>query len=272
MKIGVRAHDYGRGSVEEIAAVLKQEGYEAVQLAIPKSFAGVESYSDITAELLEEIHEVFTREQIEIAVLGCYMDLGNPDEKIRSKAVETFIQCMEFSKIVGAKVTGSETSYSHLSKLEKRRWHPYMMEALQQIAGAAERIDADFAIEPVGWHPLEDAETAREVLDALNSRHAKIILDPANILERPDLICQKNYWEYVLELLGDDIAAVHLKDFVMDQGNYRGVLLGEGIMEYEVLEQWLKKHPDMPVLREEMVPKTAEYDLKYMRDMKNRTA
>ena len=102
MKIGVRAHDYGRHGVADYAALLKKEGYEAIQLAIPKAFTGIESYSDITEKLCEEIHEEFAKQDIEIAVLGCYMDLGNPDEEIRTQAVKTFKNCLRFNQIIGA--------------------------------------------------------------------------------------------------------------------------------------------------------------------------
>ena len=84
MKIGVRAHDYGRHGVADYAALLKKEGYEAVQLAIPKAFTGIEGYGDITEELCEQIREEFAKQEIEIAVLGCYMDLGNPDAEVRA--------------------------------------------------------------------------------------------------------------------------------------------------------------------------------------------
>ena len=128
MKIGVRAHDYGRHGVADYAALLKKEGYEAIQLAIPKAFTGITGYGDITEELCEEIREEFAKQEIEIAVLGCYMDLGNPDEQIRAQAVRTFKDCLRFNQIIGARVVGSETAYPRLSKWEKHLWFGSMME------------------------------------------------------------------------------------------------------------------------------------------------
>lgn len=270
MKIGVRGHDYGKGSVQEIAEKLAAEGYEAVQLSIPKIIKGVEQYHDITPSLIEEIHTVFQEKKIEIAVLGCYMDLGNPDKEVRERAVTIFKQQLSYSKVLGARVTGTETGYPKLSKIEKRQWYPYMMDSLKQINEEAQRLDVNYAIEPVWSHPLEDAELAREVVEQLGS-HAKIILDPVNILERPDMIRQDRYWEYCLELLGDRIEAIHLKDFVYDEkGDYKPVRLGQGVMQYSVLENWLKKHPDIAVLREEMNLATAAQDLEFMRQMQQR--
>lgn len=266
MKIGVRAHDYGRHGVAELAALLKKEGYQAVQLAIPKSFTGITCYEDITEALCEQIRGEFEKQEIEIAVMGCYMDLGNPDETVRAQAVATFRRCLRLNKILGARVVGSETAYPHLSRLEKHRWFPAMMESLKELCDEAERLDVWMAVEPVGWHPLEDAETAAEVLRALGSDHVKIIFDPANVLERPAEINQGAYWKRCLKLLGDDIEAIHLKDFTVDEnGAYVPKLLGEGDMDYSVLSEWLKKRADMPLLREEMNPACAAQEIAFMR-------
>ena len=55
MKIGVRAHDYGKMEIEKAAETLHNEGYQAAQLALPKVFAGIDSYEDITENHLERI-------------------------------------------------------------------------------------------------------------------------------------------------------------------------------------------------------------------------
>lgn len=269
MKIGVRAHDYGRHGVAEYAELLKNEGYEAIQLAIPKAFTGIESYDDITEALCEEIREEFGKRQIEIAVMGCYQDLGNPDETIRRAAVDTFKKCLKFNQILGARVVGSETAYPHLSKWEKHQWFPTMMDSLKELRDEAEKLDVWMAIEPVAWHPLEDVDTLYDILQQLDSDHVKVIFDPANVLEKPAEIQQKAYWKRCFETLGAYIETIHLKDFIVDEnGVYVPKLLGEGDMDYEVLMQWLKTRPDMPVLREEMNPATAAADLAFMRMMK----
>ena len=56
MKIGVRAHDYGKREIEKMAQLLHEEGYEAAQLALPKVFAGIGAY------MAEGLGEGFARE------------------------------------------------------------------------------------------------------------------------------------------------------------------------------------------------------------------
>ena len=74
MKIGVRAHDYGKRDIEELAALLHDEDYNAAQLALPKAFMGIDRYEDITMGHIEKIREAFARNMVEIPVFGCYMD------------------------------------------------------------------------------------------------------------------------------------------------------------------------------------------------------
>lgn len=266
MKLGVRAHDYGKHEVEVLADILQKEGYQAAQIAIPRSFTGVDSFDDITEDVLYRMKQAFEARNIEIAVLSCYQDLGNPNDEIRKKAVDTFKKCLYYSRLTGARLVGSETSYAHLSKYEKHIWFPYMMDSLKRLTEEAEKQDVWMAIEPVAWHPLEDVETTLEVLHELGSDHVKVIFDMANVLERPEEINQGPYWEKCFSLLGDYIETIHLKDFTVGANHeYQPKLLGEGVMDYEVFKRWLATREDMPVMREEMDPKTAEKDLAFMR-------
>lgn len=266
MKIGVRGHDYGRMDVRELPKLLKKEGYEAVQLAIPRSFNGIVSFDDITEDLLKDIKDGFDEAGIKIAVLSCYQDLSASDKAERRKAVDTFIRCLWFNRILKASVVGTETSYDHMTHFEKQEAFPLMMDSLYEITRAADTFNVDYAIEPVAWHPLEDAEITKEVIEKLNSDHVRVIFDLANVLPRPDETVQSAYWKRCFDLLGDRIEAIHLKDFIIDEeGKYAPRLLSKGCMDYSVLKEYLDGHPDMPVIREEMDPLSAAEDIRFMR-------
>ena len=108
MKLGVRAHDYGKHSPEKLAEILHREGLTSAQLAIPLAIEGVDSFADITDELLMEINTAFHKYGIEIAVLSCYIHPAHEDDKVRKGQVETY-QCMlECSKKLGANMVGTE--------------------------------------------------------------------------------------------------------------------------------------------------------------------
>ena len=270
MKIGVRGHDYGKREIEDLARILHEEGYEAAQLALPKAFVGIDSFDDITLSHLKRIRRAFEDNQVDIPVFGCYMDLGNPDEEIRKKAVETLKKCLAYSKEVGAKVVGTETAYPHLSREEKKVWYPFMLDSVLRVAEEAARLDVKLAIEPVYWHPLESLEATLDVIRRVDDeKHLRLIFDASNLLASPDTTDQERYWTQWLEGLGSYIDVMHIKDFYLDEkGNYCPALLGKGVIRYETISAWLHKNkPDMYLLREEMDPAHAREDMAFLKAM-----
>ena len=270
MKIGVRAHDYGKRDIEELAALLHDEDYNAAQLALPKAFMGIDRYEDITMEHIEKIREAFARNMVEIPVFGCYMDLGNPDPQVREYAVKTLKQCLFWGKELGAAVVGTETAYPHLDPENRQKWKPYMADSVLRVLEEAQRIGMKLAIEPVYWHPLTDLETTLEIIcKADDPSHLRLIFDASNLLEFPESTDQDELWETWLEAVGEYVDVMHIKDFSLGKNRfYQPEPLGQGVMRYEAVSAWLRKQErEIYLLREEMNPLFAKDDLAFMRKL-----
>ena len=102
MLVAARTHDYGKQPVDHLAKLLKSEGIEAAQLVLPKAFSEINSYEEVTPQLVERIRRNFEEEKIKIQILGCYMDLGNPDDEVRKNAVDTFKKMSEIQSDPGS--------------------------------------------------------------------------------------------------------------------------------------------------------------------------
>lgn len=270
MKIGVRAHDFGRREIGEMAGLLHDEEYEAAQLALPKAFMGIESYDDITPEKLEQIRTSFEKQNIDIAVFGCYMDLGNPDENVRRYAVDTLKKSMTWAKELGAHVVGTETAYPRLNWELRQQWKPFMMDSILRVMEEAVRVDMPLAIEPVWWHPLEDLETTMEVLGKVgDAAHLRMIFDASNLLKHPETTDQDACWTRWLDAVGDVIDVMHIKDFSLDRRKiYQPEALGAGVMDYTAISRWLEKQErEIYLLREEMNLLFAKEDIAFMRSL-----
>lgn len=270
MKIGVRAHDFGRREIGEMAGLLHDEEYEAAQLALPKAFMGIESYDDITPEKLEQIRTSFEKQNIDIAVFGCYMDLGNPDENVRRYAVDTLKKSMTWAKELGAHVVGTETAYPRLNWELRQQWKPFMMDSILRVMEEAVRVDMPLAIEPVWWHPLEDLETTMEVLEKVgDAAHLRMIFDASNLLKHPETTDQDACWTRWLDAVGDVIDVMHIKDFSLDRRKiYQPEALGAGVMDYTAISRWLEKQErEIYLLREEMNLLFAKEDIAFMRSL-----
>lgn len=270
MKIGVRAHDFGRREIGEMAGLLHDEEYEAAQLALPKAFMGIESYDDITPEKLEQIRTSFEKQNIDIAVFGCYMDLGNPDENVRRYAVDTLKKSMTWAKELGAHVVGTETAYPRLNWELRQQWKLFMMDSILRVMEEAVRVDMHLAIEPVWWHPLEDLETTMEVLEKVgDAAHLRMIFDASNLLKHPETTDQDACWTRWLDSVGDVIDVMHIKDFSLDRRKiYQPEALGAGVMDYTAISRWLEKQErEIYLLREEMNLLFAKEDIAFMRSL-----
>ena len=270
MKIGVRAHDFGRREIGEMAGLLHDEEYEAAQLALPKAFMGIESYDDITPEKLEQIRTSFEKQNIDIAVFGCYMDLGNPDENVRRYAVDTLKKSMTWAKELGAHVVGTETAYPRLNWELRQQWKLFMMDSILRVMEEAVRVDMPLAIEPVWWHPLEDLETTMEVLEKVgDAAHLRMIFDASNLLKHPETTDQDACWTRWLDAVGDVIDVMHIKDFSLDRRKiYQPEALGAGVMDYTAISRWLEKQErEIYLLREEMNLLFAKEDIAFMRSL-----
>lgn len=270
MKIGVRAHDYGKRKIEEMAALLRDEGYGAAQLVLPKAFMEIGSYEDITPGILAKIRRVFEKNDVEIPVLGCYMDLGNPDKQVRKAAVRTLERCLVWGKELGAGVVGTETAYPRLTEAQKRVWKPFMMDSIKRVMETACRVDMRLALEPVYWHPLTDLETTLEVIQMVeDEKHLRLIFDASNLLEFPEETDQDALWTEWLLRVGDYVDVLHIKDFSLDRRKrYQPEPLGKGVMRYEAVSRWLEgQKREISLIREEMNLLFVKEDLAFMRNL-----
>lgn len=269
-KIGVRAHDYGKHEIKELAAILKEEGYDTAQLVLPKAFKEIDSYEDITLAKIEQIRKAFEAAGIAVSVFGCYMDMGNPDPDVRAYAVSNYKKCLNWAKELGADVVGTETAYPHLTAEEKKIWQPYMLDSICRITEEAARIDMRAAIEPVSWHPLCSLAIVQSVLEKIQDpAHLRLIFDASNLLCDPDGTDQNAYWNSWLNAVGDYVDVLHVKDFSLGPaGEYVPQPLGKGVIDYSAISRWLGRQ-DRPValIREEMNPAFAKEDLTFLRNL-----
>jgi len=266
MRIGARTHDLGKFSVLQLPGLLKEKEIQTAQLVMHKGLTEFKSYDTVDDVLIYEIRDSFYKAGVDIDVLGCYMDLGNPKDEVREEAIATFIRCLHYGKEIGAKVVGTETAYPHLSEEEKSTWRPYMWDSINRLVEQAEKIGQDMAIEPVYWHPLDSFEMTAEVFRQIKSPRLKMIFDPANVMEDTS-IDQNAYYRQWLEHFGQVIEVIHMKDFVINEtGNYQPVALGSGVMNYHEIVKWSKANkPDIAVVREELEQQHIKEDIAYMK-------
>lgn len=250
LNLGVRAHDYGQGTPAEIAELIGQFDVSCVQLAPMKSFPCLtEASSQMTAGFAQTVRDAFARQQIQIAVLGCYINPIHPDKDEKELSLRRFERHLEYARDFGCALVGTETG----SRNADCSFHPNnsqqdaydeLVESVYRLSKVAELNGVDIGIEPVAHHHIINTrEKMLQLLEQVNSPRVKVIYDPVNLFPLEQADKQIELMKQDLQAFAPHLAAVHIKDFVIEQGIKTGDLpLGEGVFAFEYFIQWLSEH------------------------------
>ena len=111
----------------------------------------------------------------------------------------------------------------------------------------------------------EIVREARKVLDAIDSPNLQIIFDPVNLLCVDNIDKQDEIIEKAFELLGDDIAVVHCKDYVVEGNELKSIAAGTGSLNYPLLLKKVKEYkPYVHCTLENTVPENAVATREFM--------
>jgi len=271
MKIGVRAHDFGRQSVDSLAANIREAGFECVQLAPTKALEGINGFGEITDRHLDAINTAFARENVEISVLGCYIEPSVTDSAQRLSNVEIFKANLTNAKKLGVKIVGTETTNLdiHTPEAEREKIYALLKDSVLRMVEQAEKEDIFVGIEPVAEHTLNTPELTRRLLDEVGSGKLKLIFDPVNLVLPHTIHEQDAIFTRLFDLCGEEIVAVHIKDIVIenDQKTWRNI--GKGVINYPLIFDWLHKHKsEISILREGVQLNSYRQDIEAMENLK----
>ena len=265
MQIGVRLHDGEKLPLEELLPVIKNRGFKCGHLALTKS---ISEYSvgvpALTPGLAMYLRRLFAENCIDIAVLGCYLNLCTPDEEALAANVEKYKAHIRFASHLGCGVVGTETGapnkeYKYEPACHTEEALELFIKNLRPIVEYAEKMGVIFAIEPVWKHIVSTPQRARRVLDEINSPNLQIIFDPVNLLCYDNYNDRERIFDDAMTLLGKDIAVVHIKDFVVGENDLTSVAAGDGEMDYTKIISFIKKEkPFIHVSLENTNPSNAE--------------
>ncbi len=264
MQIGIRLHDTKSLPLDDRLANVAEQGFSCGHLALKKVITeySVEN-SALTPGLAMHLRKLFAKNNVDVAVLGCYLNLATPDKEQLKKTTDTYLANIRFATHLGAGVVGTETgapntTYTTCPECRSEEALNTFITNLRPVVEYAEKMGVILAIEPVLKHIVYDAKRARKVLDEINSPNLQIILDPVNLLGMENYERREEVIDEAIELLGKDVAVVHIKDFVVGENDLESVAAGTGIMNYENLIRFIKKEkPFIQATLENTVPENA---------------
>ena len=247
MQLGIRLHDTTKLPFEERIAQVHELGFECGHLALAKVIDEFPTTDEaMTPGLAMYIKNVFARNSVDIAVLGCYLNLANPNKEQLAKTVHRYMAHVRFASWLGCGVVGTETGapneeYKFTPECRTEEALQLFINNLRPVVEYAEKMGVVFAIEPVYTHIVSSPKRARRVLDEIGSPNLQIIFDPVNMLNIENYRNRQEVIEEAIDLLGPDIAMVHLKDFTVTEKGLRSTGCGLGERDYTAVLKFMKE-------------------------------
>lgn len=244
LHLGVRAHDFTQVPLQELIEKIKSYHFTHIQFALKKSFPdSAPSLTAISPGTASYYGNAFRQAGIQIAVLGCYVNIVDTDPYKRAQALAAFNTHLRLARDFGASLVGTETGSVGLGYTTDN----FTEEAFQEVVTSvkamvaeAERFGVTVGIEAGLHHPLYTAPLTRRLLDEVPSNNLQVILDCANLMSPTNYLHQEAIIMEALKLLGNRIAIIHLKDFIVQDGAIKIVPVGQGWLEFEPILRYMK--------------------------------
>ena len=241
LNIGIRAHDMEKMPLEKLAQTIKDSGFNTIQLAIGKSYPDIYTgYGCLSTGLANHFGKAFKDKSISIAILGCYINMIHPDGAILQNELNKFKEMIRYARDFGCSIVGTETGTLNIDggfTLENYKEEPFLqaVESVKELVREAEKFGVIVGIEGGINHPVHDIYKMKRLLDLVDSNNLQVIFDPANFMTIDIAQDQATFFKEAFALFGNNITALHMKDFVIENNEIRIVPAGQGILDYDAL-------------------------------------
>ena len=283
MQLGIRLHDIHAKlgpefqTMEKRAQTAREEGFTCVHLAYSKVIKGY-TFDDcaLTEGLAKYTKRVFEGQGLDVAVLGCYLNLAHPDPDKLQEIQSRYYGHLRVASLLGAGVVGTETGAPNAQyKMDANTHSEEALETfirgLAPVVERAEKYGVTMAIEPVWKHIVYSPDRAVKVLEAIGSPNLRIIFDPVNLLYPGNLDDRGKVIGEAMEKLCDRIAVVHLKDCVPDGDDLKSIAAGTGVMDYTEILKFIKaRKPYIHTALENTTDENAVSSRMYLQEMYDR--
>ena len=273
MNIGIRMHDAAPGTLRERAGFIREQGFSCVHLALSKTIdpALMEPAAATPGLAAQVRHDLG---DIDLAVLGCYLNLTHPDEAAYRDILKKYRAHIQLARWMNAGCVGTETGNPNAGyTYDPARSHtPEALEMfirrVAPVVECAEHFGVTLAIEPVYTHIVHDGKAARRALDAIQSDNLKIILDPVNLLHTDNVDRRDDVIREAIDLLGEDVVIIHMKDYQRTENGLISMACGLGEMNYADILRFAKyQKPFIQMTLEDTQPDNAEAARLYLEQL-----
>ncbi len=282
MKInaGMRCHDLcPKMEMEQLFEEVKANGIHQIQLAFGKSISNYDfSVGHYSAGLARYVGSLLEKNDVHVAVLGCYINPTNPIESKRQAEVARFIEHLKYARMIGADMVGTETGRMDPNmRVNPESYtedaYQLLLKSMREIVAAAQKLGVIVGVEGVFDHTLYSPARMKRFLEDIDSPNVEVILDAVNLIH-PDQVDpeeQRQVIEKAFAYYGDRISALHVKDFEFEGQRQVFRHVGEGLFCYEPLMKLVKENkPHIAMLLENSSKERFHSDVAFLQEIYDR--
>jgi sugar phosphate isomerase/epimerase len=244
MQVGIFAKTFDRPSLPEVLDAVVENGFSRLQFNM--ACAGLPSMpEEISSELTDQIAKEMLARNLKMDALSGTFNMIHPDKQILHNGLKSLGLLISNANQMGTPViticTGSCDAEDmwrfHPENNSQKAWKE-LCNTLDQALEIAESKDVILGVEPELANVINSAEKGKRILGEMQSKHLKIVFDPANLFEKAGKKEIEKIIANGLELLGEHIVLAHAKDRKAD-GSFTAA--GLGVLPYSFFIDHLKE-------------------------------
>ncbi len=288
-QIGLRAHDLGTfNSIEDLASEVGKYGTSVpIQLALKKVLRNAPEASAYTEAFIVSIREALAVHGSYVGVFGCYINPVHPDKAVRDEQLSRFESHLKYARLLGCPLVGTETgSLTPDCSYNPGTADPKVLDvfyrSIERLLEAAVKYDAIVGVEAVSkQHTISTIKRMADLVEKFDTPHLKVIYDPTNLVPWigiteqdgscrgiPSLQAQKDFFNSALDAFGSKIAAIHVKDYRLNEQGFKigDLTVGQGVLDWKFLFSELRRRSiEVPALLEDLTVSTLNETLALLR-------
>ena len=147
MQLGIRLHDTKKLPLEGRIEDVKNLGFKCGHLALGKVIDEFPTTDEaMTPGLAMYVKNVFAKNNVDIAVLGCYLNLADPNEAQLKKTMHRYMAHIRFASWLGCGVVGTETgcpneTYTHVPECHNEESLQLFQEGTELVRSCGKLLD-----------------------------------------------------------------------------------------------------------------------------------
>jgi sugar phosphate isomerase/epimerase len=237
MQLGIFAKTFARARFDQVLDAVASHGLRVVHFNF--NSVGLPTLPDtVSPSLTTRIRADCAARDISIAGVSGTFNMINPDVQALRNHLTRLPALAAATREIGCELitlcTGTRDPEdmwrAHPENSASHSWRE-LLRSMEEAIGIADQHDILLGIEPETGNVVSSVRKARQLLDELQTRRVRIVLDPANFFCRGDVERVRERIEEAFQLLGTDIVMAHAKELAPD-GSVGTIPPGRGILDW----------------------------------------